>query len=137
MNNRLSKTDNEHGHEIRSLTLSNFFIQIHVIVEDLSAVTTTTIMMMLMMMMVMMMMTMMMIMVMTVNSGKADDEGKEEKQEDYVDDENGGGGDDDDSGISDSRQKNDVFYIILSNVLLHFNGNARLGSVLVRPDVLP
>jgi len=123
MNNRLSKTDNEHGHEIRSLTLSNFFIQVHVIVEDLYAMTTTTIMMMLMIMM-----TMMMMMVMTVIAVK---------EEDNVDDEDGGGGDDDDSGISDSRQKNDVFYIILSNVLLHFNGDARLGTVLVRPDVLP
>jgi len=123
MNNRLSKTDNEHGHEIRSLTLSNFFIQVHVIVEDLYAMKTTTIMMMLMIMM-----TMMMMMVMTVIAVK---------EEDNVDDGDGGGGDDDDSSISDSRQKNDVFYIILSNVLLHFNGNARLGTVLVRPDVLP
>jgi len=56
---------------------------------------------------------------------------------DNVDDEDGGGGDDEDSDISDSRQKNDVFYIILSNALLHFNGDARLGTVLVRPDVLP
>merc|ERR1719383_936904 len=59
---------------------------------------------------------------------------KKEKEEDNVDDEDGGGGDDDDSGISDSRQKNDVFYIILSNVFLHFNGDARLGTVLVRPE---
>merc|ERR1712136_733421 len=108
MNNRLSKTDNEHGYEIRSLTLSNFFIQVHVIVGDLYAMTTTTIMMM----------------VMTVIAVK---------EEDNVDDGDGGGGDDDDSSISDSRQKNDVFYIILSNVLLHFNGNARLGTILVRP----
>merc|ERR1711955_25839 len=128
MNNRPSKTDNEHGYEIRSLTLSNFFIQVHVIVEDLYAMKTTTIMMILMM--VMMMMTMMMMMVKRMMK-------KEEKEEDNVDDEDGGGGDDDDISISDSRQKNDVFYIILSNVLLHFNGDARLGTILVRPDVLP
>jgi len=125
MNNRLSKTDNEHGYEIRTLTLSNFFIQVHVIVEDLYAMTTTTIMMMLMIMMTMMMMMMMVMTVIAV------------KEEDNVDDGDGGGGDNDDSSISDSRQKNDVFYIILSNVLLHFNGNARLGTILVRPDVLP
>jgi len=101
MNNRLSKTDNEHGHEFRSLTLSNFFIQVHDIIEDLSVVTTTT---------------MMMMMMMTVIAVKRMMKEKKKKKEDNVDDEDGGGGDDDDSDISDSRQKNDVFYIILSNV---------------------